>query len=180
MFRYHVPASLQQHIDYVHPGVRLATSLKTTRAFKASSQTPRWHSNDDLSNCDQAVTPDCIKALYNIPSEPSQLSNTSNPLGIFEEGYYDVREDLNLFFQNFSLGIPNNTYPNIAHIDQPSPDPETTDYALEYDLDLEVAYPIIYPQNITLFTTDDSNYVANASATTGLFNTFLDAIDGVS
>ena len=47
----------------------------------------------------------------------------------------------------------------------------------ESDLDFELAYPLIYPQTITLFQTDDDNY-ANSGKYLGIFNTFLDALDG--
>lgn len=43
-------------------------------------------------------------------------------------------------------------------------------------MDFELAIPIIYPQTTTLYQTDDS-YYANGGAN-GIFNTFLDAIDG--
>ena len=46
----------------------------------------------------------------------------------------------------------------------------------ESDLDFELVYPIIYPQTITLYQTDDAFY---ATSGIGAFNTFLDGIDGV-
>jgi tripeptidyl-peptidase-1 len=50
----------------------------------------------------------------------------------------------------------------------------------ESDLDFELAFPLLYPQNIKLYQTDDLNYATNTSlATNGGFNTFLDALDGV-
>ena len=51
----------------------------------------------------------------------------------------------------------------------------------ESDLDFQLAYPLIYPQTITLYQTDDLNYATNPNSTSlGGFNTFLDALDGVS
>lgn len=49
----------------------------------------------------------------------------------------------------------------------------------ESDLDFELSFPIIYPQGITLYQADDA-YYANSSSSGGygIFNTFLDAIDG--
>jgi tripeptidyl-peptidase-1 len=44
-----------------------------------------------------------------------------------------------------------------------------------------LAYPIIYPQTITLYEIDDFIVQANPNGTYTLgFNTFLDALDGVS
>ena len=52
---------------------------------------------------------------------------------------------------------------------------------LNSDLDLQVSYPIVYPQNITNIQVDDYywNYVEGRNRTQGFLNTFLDAIDGV-
>lgn len=106
-------------------------------------------------------------------------ANPANSLGIFEEGDYYAQEDLNLFFKNLSLGIPQGTHPKPAFIDGATAPVPTPDGGSESDLDFELAYPIIYPQTITLYQTDDSYYVQNSSYNAGLFNTFLDALDGV-
>lgn len=42
------------------------------------------------------------------------------------------------------------------------------------------SYSLIYPQTITLYQVDDQIYEPAEVATTNLFNTFLDALDGVS
>lgn len=47
----------------------------------------------------------------------------------------------------------------------------------ESNLDFQISYPIIYPQNSILFQTDDPVYEANYSFP-GFLNNFLDAIDG--
>ena len=54
-----------------------------------------------------------------------------------------------------------------------------TEAGAESLLDFQLSYPIIYPQTITLFQTDDDVYQANYTFN-GFLNTFLDAIDGVS
>ena len=49
----------------------------------------------------------------------------------------------------------------------------------EADLDFELAIPIIYPQTTTLYSVDDLYYAFGGNgSTTGIFNTFFDAIDG--
>ena len=47
----------------------------------------------------------------------------------------------------------------------------------ESDLDFQISYPVIYPQNSILFQTDDDVYEANYTFE-GFLNNFLDAIDG--
>jgi tripeptidyl-peptidase-1 len=41
------------------------------------------------------------------------------------------------------------------------------------------SYSLIYPQTVTLYQVDDQIYEPEEVATTNLFNTFLDALDGV-
>ena len=48
----------------------------------------------------------------------------------------------------------------------------------ESDLDFQISYPIIYPQNSILFQTDDRPYATGQQPSQGFLNTFLDAIDG--
>ncbi|THV46450.1 hypothetical protein BGAL_0385g00070 [Botrytis galanthina] len=157
--KYHIPEAIQQHIDYIHPGIRVATGRGKIQRFGNPGQTAQWHPNGDLAHCDQVITPDCIKALYQIPAAPS-VFNAKNALGIFEEGYCDVKEDLNLFYQSFSLSIPQNTQPNVSFVDQALPAVSNPYAAGEFSLDVELAYPI------------------NSSYDSGVFNTFLDALDG--
>lgn len=137
---------------------------------------------DSLDNCDVSITPACIKALYGIP-EPPEYQNgnarTDNSLGIFEAGDYYAQEDLDVFFANYTKNIPQGTGPTAAFIDGAEAPVDLSEAGGESNLDLQIIYPIIYPQNVTLFQTDDRYYATNPNASaSGGFNTFLDAIDG--
>ncbi|KAI7181527.1 hypothetical protein D0869_10313 [Hortaea werneckii] len=205
--QYHVPKHVQDHVDYITPGIKLlAPSNEDSHAGKhhrrstpsmdeVHQQRPYSHryvklnqldvlnpenASGNLSTCDTTITPACIAALYGIPD--ANLSHPNNSMGIFEaELQMWYQEDLNLFFSNYShVGIPNDTHPinnlvnggiaNTSYAFQAGP---------EAELDLEVAYPIVYPQTITIFNVDDRHYQlwANNTYTWG-FNTLLDAIDG--
>jgi tripeptidyl-peptidase-1 len=100
-------------------------------------------------------------------------------MGIFEEGNWFLQEDLDLFFANFTPRIPKGTQPTPAYIDGSEAPAELVGAGGESDLDFELAYPLIYPQTITLFQTDDLYYAEGAHHNYGFFNTFLDALDGV-
>jgi tripeptidyl-peptidase-1 len=136
------------------------------------------HIPADLQHCDVAITPACIKALYGVPK--GTLAHPSNAMGIFEEGDYYSQEDLNKFFANFTPYIPQGTHPKPAFIDGAEAPVPVADAGGESDLDFELAYPILWPQGTVLFQTDDINYATGVIYTGGAFNTFLDAIDGVS
>lgn len=200
---YHVPKHVREHIDYISPGIKLLAppqSHKSKReAFRVEEEVKdletrivhgalkvdaeKYPDPNDLSTCDVAITPACVAALYKIP--PGTSKNPKNSMGVFEsELQFYTQKDLDSFFTNFSspVRIPNGTHPIRANID--GGQQSTTDlyYAGgEVDLDLELAYPIIYPQTITLYQVDDFIVQANPNDTyTFGFNTFLDALDGVS
>ncbi|KAE8375728.1 Aorsin [Aspergillus bertholletiae] len=187
--QYHVPASVQKHIDYVHPGVNLSPSAGKASTIHRRHSTSRktnlpghggrpFHKHDlkglNVTHCDNLITPDCIRALYKIPSARA-AAHPNNSLGIFEEGDYYAQEDLDLFFKAFARNIPQGTHPIPAFIDGGEAPVPTEGAGGESDLDFELAYPIVHPQSITLYQTDDENWAAN---TTGFLNTFLDALDG--
>jgi len=189
-------------VDYITPGIKLLAPTKRgreKRGFGVSSgqyghgAAPPLKSTvgifsipdaNDLSTCDEYITPACIRALYGVPPVPEYLygkPRSDNSLGIFEEGDYYAQEDLNLFFANFTPYIPQGTHPTPAFIDGATAPTDVADAGGESDLDFELSYPLIYPQTITLYQTDDEYYATNPNSTSsGGFNTFLDALDGVS
>jgi tripeptidyl-peptidase-1 len=97
----------------------------------------------NLSQCDVAITPACIAALYNIPE--AHLADPSNSMGIFEaELQYWDQMDLNLFFTNFTR-IPNGTHPMNDLVDggvAVVPNGNISLAGGEAMLDLDMAYPI--------------------------------------
>lgn len=198
---YHVPAHVQRHIDYVTPGIKLLAPPASAR-IQSKRHNRRWgppkkpttfkhyipndwkpkYNDSDLATCDVAITPACVAALYNIP-EPNRnrRPNPKNSMGIYEsEAEYYSGIDLDLFFRNFTPWIPQGTRPLYDSIDgAPGPTTNVSDAGGEVELDLELSYPIVYPQTITIFQEDDAIYEMNPNITyTFGFNTFLDAIDG--
>lgn len=135
-----------------------------------------------LHDCGRNITPACIKALYKIPN--AHLNDSVNSLGIYEDGDYYAQADLDLFFAQYAPNVPQGTHPIPAFIDGAQApvaqdDPTNTG---ESDIDLDMAYSLIYPQTVTLYQTDDPVYAVEELNGTfdGFLNTFLDAIDGVS
>ncbi|KAI4600827.1 hypothetical protein KJ359_012989 [Pestalotiopsis sp. 9143b] len=200
--KYHVPEKIREHIDYITPGTKLmapegtGSELKFKRGVSKQRRGNRLklpakqkiseeiHSllssnSSDLSTCDVAITPACVAALYNIPPGNSSVAN--NSLGIFEaELQYWDQVDLDLFFANFSSWIPQGTHPFDEEIDGGVAQTDNISLAGgESMLDLLLAYPIVYPQTITVLNVDDIHYQTweNDTYTWG-FNTLLDAIDG--
>ncbi|KAK5116014.1 hypothetical protein LTR62_000470 [Meristemomyces frigidus] len=210
--QYHLPRHIQQHVDYITPGIKLLApegiassshdipltkrgdsegEIGLHRNSKSVARTRGPHvrkpkagppvNASDLSICDQVITPACVAALYHIPMSNLTSPNANNSLGIFEaEIQFWDQTDLNLFYANFTPTIPNNTHPISLNIDGGRAQTNYSDEGgPESMLDLELAYPIVYPQNITVYNVDDIHYQTwpNDTYTWG-FNTLLDAIDG--
>ncbi|EFW99720.1 protease s8 tripeptidyl peptidase [Grosmannia clavigera kw1407] len=202
--QYHLPGHIQEHVDYVTPGVKAVVMdlerrqkrSTTSKKMKAKRVTQTLARNArrklrpfprnvgdvtaaNLTACDTVLTPACIQALYNFTApEVDATVSTDNALGIFEEGDHYDQADLNSFYAMYALQVPNGTHPDLDSIDG-GVSPIDGDAGGESLLDFTIAYPIIYPQNITLYQTDDDYYANNGNgSSTGLFNTFLDAIDG--
>ncbi|CAI7645716.1 unnamed protein product [Penicillium manginii] len=196
---YHVPGHIQGHIDYITPGVKLTPVLKKHKKVKRASHLA--HSDPilegvsfeeakysipakalslsaDLQGCGYNMTPTCIKALYGIPD--ATKASKKNSLGLYEQGDYFAKSDLDLFFKAHAPWVPQGTYPIPALIDGanfsvPSYSSLNTG---ESNIDIDLAYSLIYPQSVTLYQVDDQLYEPEEVATTNLFNTFLDALDG--
>lgn len=76
-----------------------------------------------------------------------------------------------------SRNIPIGTHPTLKAVDGAvAPNPASS-AGPESNLDFQISYPLIYPQNSVLFQTDDAVYENNYTFS-GFFNNFLDAIDG--
>lgn len=196
-FRYHIPSHVQEHVDYITPGIKLISTSKKDLAKRSTQlgrggghgrhgKGPIWAPKpmpnfpnplSNLSTCDVLITPACVKALYEIP--PATKANPNNAMGIFEEGDYYDQEDLNLFFEKYTPYIPQGTHPTPNFVDGAEAPVPVSEGGGESTLDFELAYPLLYPQKLVLYQTDDINY-ATENPTEGAFNTFLDAIDGVS
>jgi tripeptidyl-peptidase-1 len=78
-------------------------------------------------------------------------------MGFFEsELPFYTQLDLDSFFTNFTRYIPNGTHPIAANVDGGQQSTAVPFQASgEADLDLMLAYPIIYPQTITLYEVDE-------------------------
>lgn len=140
-----------------------------------------------LNACDTDLTIACIRAQYSIPN--NTVAAAGNELGIFgglDEHYSQA--DLDAFFAMLHPYIPNGTYPQERLIDGaigPVEDVPGYNQSLaggEADMDIEAAWPLIWPQDIVLFQTDEEFYEVNQKSPNtpyrGFWNTFFDAIDG--
>ncbi|KAJ4422609.1 hypothetical protein N0V82_002728 [Gnomoniopsis sp. IMI 355080] len=202
---YHLPKHIQEHVDYITPGLKGTmldlrspslrkrsgdkSNVKTRHGSKIRPQEERFQSlphvtndlsNSSLSNCDTLITPACLRALYNFEApSPNASVSSNNSIGIFEEGDFYAQEDFNSFFTKYTPYIPNGTHPVLDSVDGGEAPVPLADAGGESNLDFLLAYPIIYPQGATLYQVDDLYYAYGGNGSQiGIFNTFLDALDG--
>lgn len=114
--------------------------------------------SSSLGNCDSQITPDCLRALYNITNGTLQKSS----YGIVEytlQAY--VQADLNLFYQDLAKEIPKNTAPILQSIDGGVVQSTNKgfDYNGESDLDVQYAMALgeslIREKDVTRFSIAD-------------------------
>ncbi|TIA00780.1 subtilisin-like protein [Aureobasidium pullulans] len=190
---YSLPKHLKDHIDFVTPSLHFDTRVRersdkldkrevTPDTGKSIGQPGSWSTPHlgkyinksqfikELEQCDEQITPNCLKALYKIPKSTGK--SVKNSYGIVEytpQAY--VPSDLDLFFANFSekqVGDrPITDLVDGATVQQTQ---MGFNYNGESNLDLEYAMALIYPEKVTLYQVGD--LVEGAS-----FNNFLDAID---
>lgn len=98
------------------------------------------------------MTPACIRALYNLPY-PDELassynSTSANALGVYAFSGSYCQANLDQFFHDFAPDIPKGTHPQFAPINGA----HLVEHKLEnseVELDLEMAYGLTYPQEVT-------------------------------
>ncbi|KAJ3499351.1 hypothetical protein NLG97_g391 [Lecanicillium saksenae] len=179
---YSLPPKVSEHVDFIYPGVAHISRQFTQedgrvppgrfplrrRPIDPATVQKIESDRDATASCDKLIIPACIQALYSIPH--GHLSDPSNKLGIFafqSPGY--STSDLDNYWRKYASNIPQGTYPehNLINGAKATTSPSRAD--AEAELDFQTSYPIIYPQGGVFFSTNGRD---------GLFNQFLDAIDG--
>ncbi|KAI1455382.1 Pro-kumamolisin, activation domain-containing protein [Annulohypoxylon moriforme] len=192
---YHLPSHIREHVDYVTPGIKLILGTEDKKLAASRKQKRDSHltkgansplplpppelNSTNLTTCDTVMTIPCIRALYQIPSSSASLPspNPTNQLGIYEFGDSYNQIDLDHFYRTFTPSIPPGTAPHVLSIDGGiAPGPQGT--GIESLLDLTLAIPLLYPQQTVIYQVEDENYSSGPFDHKGLFNNFLDALDG--
>lgn len=107
---YSIPADLLDHIDYITPAItrlQIAGDVEKRRVRReVSSKTPDdvipaapLGGQDVTSNCNDFITPRCIRNMYNIPIFDYAIEG--NELGIYERQPYN-QTGLSIFFEKFA------------------------------------------------------------------------------
>ena len=202
------------------PGIgfhRIAKPREVTKSIKPRASCPKSLDPSGLAGkdlatnltiCNDVITPACVKALYDIPDPVS--SHPNNSFAIFEAEASFVQSDMDLFFKYLAKNIPEGTKPQIdlingAKLTRNASRVEDgtvgsfirgllrrTKTYQEANLDFQLAWPLVYPLNITLIeselsavenksrsvTAKKSKNEAQTEALLDLVGNALGAIDG--
>ncbi|EHK44450.1 uncharacterized protein TrAtP1_008994 [Trichoderma atroviride] len=178
---YQLPHYVRDHVDFVHPGVSLMAGLKTPspkkRGIDRSNASQLQSRNAANSSCYDLVTPDCVRKLYNVPLGDKAVPG--NTLGLFEFGSWYSPQSLDAFVEKYAPNVPTGTRPANVSIDLSAWHYGEYNQGVEADMDVQIAFPLIYPQNITIYQSDDIYYTGyGLDSHLGWFQDWLDAIDG--
>ncbi|OTB14731.1 hypothetical protein K445DRAFT_62316 [Daldinia sp. EC12] len=194
---YHLPKGVKEHVDYITPGIGLIGYGNTQEPPSKKRRgvggplrfaTPVQPADTASGNftlpggCDQYITPDCIRALYGIPKGTKK--HPDNKMGIFQSlGQHYTQHDLDTFFWSFTDDIPNGTHPELFSVDGgQGPTRNLRLAGSEANLDFQMAYGLIWPQEPALYQVDDewyqTNYEFDPESYMGFFNNLWNAIDG--
>ncbi|OJT01787.1 Aorsin [Trametes pubescens] len=181
---YHLPEHVAKHVEIVTPTLHFDAKVKKRSGVKSKLGTPGSGPVtpkttgkiqtlfNELKNCDEQITPICLRALYDFVYIP--LATKKNSIGIVEytpQAYNP--SDLDLFFTNFSSSQVGQR-PVMESIDGGTIDVGGGGFDIngESNLDLQYAMSLVgKSQPVTLYQTGDD--LEGAS-----FNTLLDALDG--
>ena len=73
-------------------------------------------------------------------------------MGLFEEGDAFAQKDIDLFFNKFAPNVPQGTSPTVDSVDGGTApvNAHSVRNSGESDIDIDLTYSIIYPQEITV------------------------------
>ncbi|KAH8889041.1 subtilisin-like protein [Thozetella sp. PMI_491] len=181
--QYGLPGHVKHHVDFVMPTIHL-NGMVASKIGRRSlqdhsvSEIPQdlaARAKEDLSNCSQLVTIECVRALYNIPV--GKYNHSGNQLGVAEWADYLYLPDLAIYLKNWTNPpIPTDVVPEFISIDGGLVGNLTValeHHVFEAGYDLQTSISLVYPQGTRQYQIGDGINIDSA----GTFNIFLDALD---
>jgi tripeptidyl-peptidase-1 len=179
---YFIPSDVFQHLDLITPTIyfnrhhskRRTGKIISTGLSPLKATSPRATPlvEQGTEDCDSTITPDCLRALYDMNYTPQATDQNSYGIVEYSPQAY-LQSDLNRFYTNFSsssIGLK----PTLISIDGGYAQTIAKGYSFnaESDLDIEYAQTLVTGElPITLYQAGDLWEGAS-------FNNLLDALDG--
>ncbi|KAI1786417.1 family S53 protease, partial [Ganoderma leucocontextum] len=128
---YSIPVELQDHIDLVHPTVTFPDPMGQLPVFHTT-----FSSGAVPSSCSQRITPACLQAMYNIPTDPATQSLNKLAVSGFIQQYAN-EADLKAFLNEYRPDISPNTTFTLQTVDGGVNPQDPSKAGLEASLDIQ-------------------------------------------
>jgi len=190
--QYSLPESVRPFIDFVMPTVHLGVrgqlgrrheELASARGVRRTERSARslplagrqatdmGNASLDISTCRRRITPDCLRAMYHLPT--SNTSHPANSFGIFQASLASwLPADLDAFFSSFAPSLIGKR-PTIVSVNggQWQDRVQRSLFNLEPDLDFEYAMALSAPLPLI-------DYQVGTMVNYSLLSPLLAAFDG--
>ncbi|KAF8576677.1 family S53 protease-like protein [Ramaria rubella] len=150
---YSIPASLQGHIELIHPTTTFPASFGTPK-FTTPVKARNLTSEAVPASCATTVTPDCLQALYGIPA--TKATQSSNKLGV--SGFIDQfaqTADLKTFLKAQRPDLPSTTTFALQTLDGGSNPQSARDAGIEANLDTQYTVGVASGVPVTFISVGD-------------------------
>ncbi|KAJ7268625.1 family S53 protease [Mycena rebaudengoi] len=160
---YSVPASLKQHIQFIHPTISFTPPPRSRSGFTVTKTNRGEHPREIAriptrttvpESCATLIEPLCLKAMYGIPSTVASHS-ANNVLGV--PGYSDQFanfEDLQSFLTKFRPDLDNSTKFTVQSLNGGENDQTLENAGIEADLDVEYTIGLAAGVPVTFISTN--------------------------
>ncbi|KII88063.1 hypothetical protein PLICRDRAFT_30516 [Plicaturopsis crispa FD-325 SS-3] len=138
---YSIPASLQGHVDLVHPTVTFPNPLSgrpfiTSPVSPATNVTAAVESRAVPASCARTITPTCLQDLYGIPTTAATQSSNKLAVSGFIEQFAN-QADLRTFLSALRPDIPSTTTFTLQTLDGGENPQSASEAGVEANLDTQ-------------------------------------------
>ncbi|KJA22321.1 hypothetical protein HYPSUDRAFT_139376 [Hypholoma sublateritium FD-334 SS-4] len=178
---YSIPASLQGHIDLIHPTISFENPFGLPVVASPKVLTPPARRSTNLesravpASCNTAVTPSCLQALYGIPATlATQASNQLAVSGFIDQFANQV--DLTNFLAQFRPDLAPSTFFLLQTLDDGENPQTPADAGVEANLDIQYTVGVASGVPITFISVGNDFQDGNLEGFLDIIN-FLLAMD---
>ncbi|RPD63821.1 family S53 protease-like protein [Lentinus tigrinus ALCF2SS1-6] len=156
---YSLPKSVKPFVDFIYPvtafpvqSSRGIAAKHTTGVFRNSTMGRRAGTADP--SCAETMTPQCLQALYNIPTEPATQSSNTMVVSSFVNSFASTA-DLSSFLSDFRPDMSSDTTFAVTTLDGGQNDESQP--STEGSLDIQYTVGIATEVPTTFFTVGSNN-----------------------
>ncbi|KAI0696979.1 subtilisin-like protein [Cerioporus squamosus] len=169
---YSVPPDVEEHLSFIYPTDQFIPPAVRSPSFEVS-QPISWTEADGVSvkpdaipaHCASYTAPDCLQAVYNIPSTPASASSNNIYVPAFLNEFA-TKADLGLFNNQYRPDIRNATF-SVVSVDK-----GITSGGGTYEASLDIQYTVGLATNVptTLVSVGNSTVQGFIDLNTYLLN----------